>query len=235
MSKLHYASPTTAPGPGAQRGGGATWGAHLTVAAHRGAAAPKSVRKPHEVGPLPGRVKWGAAAVAAELTFMVMLAAADLLPGQSPRHTTLSALVQGPVGWSVISAFVVHAVSLGALAMHLRSRAPTAAVACLVAAAGMLGVAAFETGAGWPGTAHDVGAWLSFGGVAVAGGATAWAGTRRGPVARRHVRWLGAAVVVGTVVMAASLLLGGFPVFERLQVALNGAWIIATAWPRAFS
>jgi hypothetical protein len=134
----------------------------------------------------------------------------------------VSHLVYGPQGRIVVAAFVMHIASLLALGAARRS----VRIPMLIAAAGMVILTVFSTDLpgedSVSGTLHIIGATLSFGGVAVA----AWLQRRNLPLVA-----LSLLVVLNTIVIAgfAQEGAGVFPVAERLQLVLNGAWIINVA------
>lgn len=154
--------------------------------------------------------------VATELAFLAVVLAVDLRTAD-PLARSISDGVHGPDGRWLTAAFVLHAVSLGALAALTRSKVRAGLIA---AALGMLIAAAFPTGGGMSGPAHAAGAYLAFGGVAFA----ALAGPRRGAMGLLH-----AAVPVTTLAMAGALAVDAdaWLVLERVQVFVNGAWILA--------
>ncbi len=173
-------------------------------------------------------VRWGRAAIIFESLFLGALTWADVGSGWRLRET-ISDQVYGPWSWLLLASFFIHAASLATLAVwRARVRVPL-----LIGAVGMLGAAFFWTDPpgidSWVGTVHVISAVMAFGGVASA----AW-------MERVHLAVVPLAllVVASTLVMAAAAQEGGLflGIVERLQVYINGAWIINAALaPRGFS
>ncbi len=172
-------------------------------------------------------VRWGRIAIAYELLFLASLTWADVGSGWH-LDETISDQVYGPWSWLMVTSFVLHAISLAALAMWR----PRVRIPLLVGTVGMVGATLFWTNppgeTSWVGTMHIVSAALAFGGVASA----AW-------MERLHIAIVPLAllVVASTLVLVAAAQEGGMflGVVERFQVFLNGAWIINAALAPGFS